>query len=161
MIVAFGVFSQGVYAEDAYMGGQELFNKEIPPIASIGPMAVANLNFNKQGNTIIARAGEKIFSTVNYSSDSTFIDADSLYQIVIGYESVGPQKCIFNELGYRFEGKEGILSFFCEAPDVPGVYEVQCRLSSARSSAEALQGWWDQKGTDYDTRANIGRIIVK
>jgi hypothetical protein len=107
---------------------------------------------------MVARPGEKIFSTVNFSSNASLVDPDSLYQIVIGYENVGPQKCIFNELGYRFEGKDGILSFFCEAPEAPGLYEVQCQLSSERSSVEAMQGWWDQKETEKIT---VGKIIVK
>lgn len=124
-------------------------------------LVVSRLNLNKMGNVVVARPGEKIFSTVNFSSYEDFIEPDSLYQIVIGYEGVGPQKCIFNELGYRFEGKEGILSFFCEAPEYPGVYEVQCKISSARSSAEALQSWWDVKGLDINEKYSLGKIIVK
>ena len=145
--------------QEAY--GESFSNRDIPIVASVGSLSVANFNLNKQGNTIVARKGEKIFSTLNFSCDTPFVNPDSLYQIVIGYENVGPQKCIFNELGYRFEGKEGILSFFCEAPEAPGVYEVQCDISSARSSLEALQSWWDQKTEEYNTKVTVGRIIVK
>jgi hypothetical protein len=155
------VCAASLYADDYSMMAQDPFSKEVIPTVSIEPLSVFNLNFNKQGNIVVARASEKIFSTLNFSGASAFVDPDALYQIVIGYEDVGPQKCIFNELGYRFEGKDGILSFFCEAPEMPGVYEVQCRISSARSSAEALQGWWDQKGMEYSEKVDLGKIVVK
>lgn len=148
-VMSFSFFCGVAQAEDRY------------ETASIEPLSVSRLNFNKQGNVVVARPGEKIFSTVNFSSQGDFVEPDSLYQIVIGYEGVGPKKCIFNELGYRFEGKEGILSFFCEAPETPGVYEVQSKISCAKSSAEALQSWWDLKEIDRDERASIGKIIVK
>jgi len=159
-LCAVGACTQWVYAEN--VGGELLeAHREIPVVSSAGPLSVANFNLNRQGNSIVARSGEKIFSTLNFSCESSFADPNTLYQIVVGYDDVGPQKCIFNELGYQFEGKEGILSFFCEAPTSPGVYEVQCNISSARSSAEALQGWWDQSGGDHDEKVTIGRIIVK
>ena len=153
-----GLAFQAVNAE---MMNFESANREIPVLSKLGPVSIANFNLNRQGNTIVARKNEKIFSTLNFSCDVPFGDPDSLYQIVIGYENVGPQKCIFNELGYRFEGKEGILSFFCEAPDSPGVYDVQCKVFSAGSSVEALQSWWDQKVGDFNSKTTIGRIIVK
>jgi hypothetical protein len=155
-----GACMQGVHAEN--VGGELLEPyREIPVVSSVGPLSVANFNLNRQGNSIVARSGEKIFSTLNFSCESSFADPNSLYQIVVGYDDVGFQKCIFNELGYQFEGKEGILSFFCEAPTSPGVYEVKCRISSARSSAEALQRWWDSSGGEQDEKVIIGRIIVK
>ena len=152
---------QGAYAESMSSMHSEAFSREIPIVSSVGPVSVANFKLNRQGNVIVARQGEKIFSTLNFSCDNAFIDPNSLYQIVVGYEDVGPQKCILNELGYQIEGKEGILSFFCEAPTTPGIYEVQCHISSARSSVEALKLWWDQSGGDYNQKVSIGRIIVK
>lgn len=151
---------QGAYADGVALMNLEPFYREIPSVLSVGPVSVANFNLNRQGNVIVVRKGEKIFSTLNFSCDEPFSDPEALYQIVIGYENLGPQKCIFNELGYRFEGKEGILSFFCEAPSVAGVYDVQCKVFSAHSSAEALQSWWDQKGGE-SSKTTIGRIIVK
>ncbi len=159
-LCAVGASFQGIHADNV---GEEFLeaHRELPVVSSVGPLSVANFNLNRQGSSIVARSGEKIFSTLNFSCESASADPNSLYQIVVGYDDVGPQKCIFNELGYQFEGKEGILSFFCEAPTSPGVYEVQCHISSARSSAEALQSWWDQSGGDYDKKVTIGRIIVK
>lgn len=130
-------------------------------VASANPVSAFNLNFNRQGNTIIARPGEKVFSTLNFSCDDAIPDQDALYQIVIGYEAMGPQKCVFNELGYRFAGKEGILSFFFEAPEYPGIYDVQCHVLSARSSAEALQNWWTLGEESENQKMTVGRIIVK
>lgn len=125
------------------------------------PVSAFNLNFNRQGNTIIARSGEKVFSTLNFSCEDVLPDPDALYQIVIGYEAMGPQKCVFNELGYRFAGKDGILSFFFEAPEAPGVYNVQCQILSARSSVEALQGWWLAGEEGEDQKITIGKVIVR
>ncbi len=151
---------QEMYADNAsnYAGS---LNREIPIVSSVGPLAVANLKLNYQGNVIVARSGEKIFSTLNFSCETPFVTPNSLYQIVVGYDEIGPQKCILNELGYQIEGKEGILSFFCEAPSTPGIYEVQCHMSSASSSVEALQKWWDQPMGDHNEKVTIGRIIVK
>jgi hypothetical protein len=159
-LFALGVSSQSMNASNA--DGMFLqSHREIPIVSTVGPISVANFNLNRQGSSIVARGGERIFSTLNFSCESSHADPNSLYQIVVGYGEVGPQKCIFNELGYQFDGKEGILSFFCEAPKSPGVYEVQCNISSARSSAEALQSWWDQSGGDHDAKVTIGRIVVK
>ncbi len=134
-------------------------SQEIPSEGSMGPLSLTRFNLNRQGNTIIARPGEKIFSTLNFFCQMA--DPEALYQVVIGYEDVGPQKCIFNELGYRFEGEEGIVSFFLEAPAVPGIYDVQCNVSSARSSLEAFQSWWEQKTEGAHEMVTVGRIIVK
>lgn len=146
---------------DPFVSSGETLSMESPSAFDINPLAVGNLNLNKQGNVIVARKGERIFTTLNFFCSPAFADPEALYQIVIGYETIGPQKCIFNELGYRFEGKEGILSFFCEAPETPGIYDVQCHISSERSSAEALQSWWDQKAEESNTKVTVGRIIVK
>lgn len=146
----------GSYASISY--AEEVnFSRE----AAETPVSAFNLNFNRQGNTIVARAGEKVFSTLNFSCEDVLPDPDALYQIVIGYESMGPQKCLFNELGYRFAGKDGILSFFFEAPQESGVYNVQCQILSARSSAEALQSWWTLGEEGEDRKITIGKIIVR
>lgn len=148
----FGTCASVSYAEDG-----EAFSHAV----SANPISAFNLNFNRQGNTIIARSGEKIFSTLNFFCEDVALDSDDLYQIVIGYETMGPQKCVFNELGYRFAGKEGIVSFFFEAPELPGVYNVQCHTLSARSSVEALQNWWTQGEEGENQKTIIGKIIVK
>jgi len=145
----------------AYVGGYAEEVGDDSYIASVNPVSAFNLNFNRQGNTIIARPGEKVFSTLNFSCETALPDPDALYQIVIGYETMGPQKCVFNELGYRFAGKEGILSFFFEAPEFPGVYDVQCHVLSARSSVEALQNWWTLGEEGENQKITVGRIIVK
>ena len=139
------------------MDGQDIYEvmkKDIPSVANAGAMAIANLNLDYQGNKIIARPGEKIFSTVNFSCDTDCVNPNGLNQIIIGYEKLGPQKCIFNELGYRCG--EGILSFWLEAPKTPGIYDVQCCLKQAPSPIEAMQNW-----SNEDTiKVTIGRVIV-
>jgi hypothetical protein len=137
---------------------KESLSMEIPVVATAGALAVANLDLNRQGNVIIARAGEKIFCTLNFSCDSTALDPDALNQIVVGYAELGAQKCIFNELGFRCG--EGIASFFLEAPKEPGIYEVQCRLDQAYSQAEALQRWGEEGGGAVTPKMTIGKIIV-
>lgn len=74
---------------------------------------------------------------------------------------MGPQKCVFNELGYHFAGKDGIVSFFFEAPEESGTYNVQCHVLSARSSAEALQSWWAVEEEEGSQKIIIGKIVVK
>jgi hypothetical protein len=135
--------------------------KNFSDVVFVSPVSASNLNFNSQGNIITARSGEKVFSTLNFSCEHTLPDPDALYQIVIGYEGIGPQKCVFNELGYRFAGKEGILSFFFEAPEEAGVYNVQCQILSARSSVEALQNWWNQAEEGMNQKTILGKIVVK
>jgi hypothetical protein len=146
----------GLCAHVAYAEEEEFVHS-----ISAQPVSAFNLNFNSHGNTINARSGEKVFSTLNFSFENTLSDPDALYQIVIGYEGLGPQKCVFNEFGYRFAGKEGILSFFFEAPEDPGVYNVQGHIVSARSSIEALQNWWSHSEEEVDRKIVLGKIIVK
>lgn len=133
--------------------------EEIPYEALKEPSAVANLNLNRQGNVIVARPGEKIFATLNFLYDADSLDPLSLNQIVIGYSEEGPQKCIFNELGYRCG--EGIASFFLESPRNPGVYEIQCRFEQAYSPLEAMQRWWDEGPEVQGLKMTIGKIIVR
>ncbi|MBS0628089.1 MAG: hypothetical protein JSS09_07760, partial [Verrucomicrobia bacterium] len=77
-----------------------------------------------------------------------------LYQIVVGLEGVGAQKWIFNELGYRVG--TGILPFFLEAPETPGVYNIQFQLEQAYSPLEAMQRF----GGEDSLSMTIGKVIV-
>jgi hypothetical protein len=146
-----GICSSISYAEE----------ENLPQTVSVNPVSVFNLNFNRQGNSIVARSGEKIFSTLNFLCNEGALDPEALYQIVIGYEGMGPQKCVFNELGYRFSGKEGIVSFFFEAPEEVGAYNVQCHVLSAKSSVEAVQRWWSVGEEEGSQKITIGKIFVK
>lgn len=128
--------------------------KELPSVASSGPLAVANLNLNHQGNVIAVEVGEKVFGMLNFHYDAENLEPESLNQIVIGFSEIGPQKCIFNELGYRCG--EGIASFFLKVPDHPGIYEIQCRFDQAYSPKDAMIHWLEQE-SDVMT---IGKVIV-
>jgi hypothetical protein len=129
--------------------------KEMAPIVHIGPLALANLNLNQQGNVIAAEPGEKIFGMLNFHYDFQSLEPESLNQIVIGFSDVGAQKCIFNELGYRCN--EGIASFFLQVPHQPGIYEVQCRFEQAYSPRDAI-GQWSE---DAERLMTVGKIIVR
>jgi hypothetical protein len=50
---------------------------------------------------IFAYSGEKVFGMLHFEYDIEDIEPESLHQIIIGFSESGPQKCIFNELGYR------------------------------------------------------------
>lgn len=128
--------------------------KELPSVASSGPLAIANLNLNHQGNVIAVEPGEKVFGMLNFHYDAESLEPESLNQIVIGFSEVGPQKCIFNELGYRCS--EGIASFFLKVPESPGIYEIQCRFDQAYSPKDAMIHWQEQE-SDVMT---IGKVIV-
>ena len=130
--------------------------KEVPSVAYSGPLALANLNLNHQGSVIAVQPGEKVFGMLNFQYDSHNVDPESLNQIVIGFSKMGPQKCIFNELGYRCN--EGIASFFLQVPENPGIYEIQCRFDQAFSSKEAMIHWAEE---DSDNMMTIGKIIVR
>lgn len=133
----------------------EAMRKEIATVVCSESMSVANLNLNRQGNVILARPGEKIFSTVNFACNTDCIDSNSLNQIIIGYENLGPRKCIFNELGYRCG--EGIASFLLVAPKEPGSYDIQCCLEQAYSPVEAMQNWH----SGDTVKLTIGRVVVR
>ena len=150
-----------IYAWEESEWDHELEFEQQEGEAPGSPLSLMNFNLNRQGDSIVARAGEKIFSTLNFTSDSLSVDPNALYQIVLGFDDLGPQKCIFNQLGYQFDGKEGILSFFCEVPSRPGVYDVKCNITSARSSEDALKSWWNQSELDTLEKVIVGRIIVK
>ena len=136
----------------------ESMKQEIPPVLQSGALSVANLNLNRQGNVIIATAGEKVFSTINFFCETTSLDPDALNQIVIGYAEIGAQKCILNELGYRCG--DGIASFFLVAPKNPGIYEIQCRLDQAYSPSEAMQRWWVEEDSVVGPKITVGKMIV-
>ena len=153
LLVVFGVWSSDVVGFEE--NTLEMNRGEIPTIVCSGNMAIANLNLNGQGNVIVARPGERIFSTVNFSCNTECVNMHSLNQIIIGYEKLGPRKCIFNELGYRCGG-DRITSFFLEAPREPGVYLVQCSLEQEHSPIEAMQNW----DRSREVKLTIGRVIV-
>lgn len=153
-----GAFSvEGAAFPSEMMGGfhLDIMKKEIPAVASSESMTIANLNLDGQGNVIIAKGGERIWSRVNFSCNTDYIEENSLNQIVIGYEGLGFSKCIFNELGYRCGG-EGIIPFVLEAPREPGIYNVQCSLEQSPSRMDAMQNW--ANGTTI--KMTIGRVIV-
>ncbi len=129
-------------------------HQEIPTVVQSGAFAIGYLRLNREGNVIRAAPGEKIFTTLNFSCDRQWIDPESLHQIVIGYQELGPQKCVFNEIGFRCS--EGITSFFLEAPHEEGVYEIACYLDQADSPHKAMLHWWEE-----DTKPVIGKIIVE
>ena len=150
-----GCLLLGSYLQaDPYAYSYQLIRNEIPQVVTEGTISVANLNLNRQGNSIMARPGEKIFSTINFFCDVDYAEMDVLHQIVIGYDMLGAQKCIFNEHGTRYE--EGILSFFLEAPKKEGEYEIQCSLEKAYSPVEALKNW----NSNNSKKFTVGKIIV-
>ena len=133
----------------------EEMRSEVPVEVCGTNATLANLNLNGQGNIIAAHPGERIYSLVNFSCSLEPSDNYTLYQMVIGYEEVGPKKCILNELGYRCCGAM-IQDFWLEAPLEPGVYNIQGFLDSSSSKTEAMRQW---DSTDKE-KMTIGRIIV-
>lgn len=121
---------------------------------------VYNLKLNRQGNIIVSKPNERIFGTFNFSCIREEVPPDTLHQIVIGFEGIGPLKCILNERD-EYCPAEGILPFFCVAPAEPGVYEIKCSLSQLPSAVEAMQHWWDEKKEGDDSKIYLGRVIVR
>ena len=132
----------------------DAIRQETAGMGQIGVIDLSNLNLNKQGNVIAVYPKEKVFATVNMNCDVDDIDPHALYQIVVGLEGMGAQKWIFNELGYRVG--TGILPFFLEAPEVPGIYNIQFQLEQAYSPLEAMQRF----GEEDSFHMIIGKIIV-
>ncbi len=128
--------------------------QETPSEAQIGSVALANLNLNRQGNVVVVYPKEKVFAMVNIACDVNDIDPYALHQIVVGYEGGEAQKCILNEFRYRLGSS--ITSFFLEAPEIPGVYNIQFQLEQAYSPLEAMQCW----GGEDSLQMTIGKIIV-
>lgn len=128
--------------------------QETPSEAQVGSVEIANLNLNRQGNVIVVYPKEKVFAMVNIACDANDIDPYALHQIIVGYEGGEAQKCIFNEFKYRLGSS--ITSFFLEAPETPGVYNIQFQLEQAQSPLEAMQCWGDENAVQM----NIGKIIV-
>lgn len=156
--LALGLFSTTLYGMSASLLDKhfiEEMKRDIPAIAQSGSVGLANLNLNRQGNVIAVYPGEKIFGVVNIACDADQIDPHAVYQIVVGYEALGAEKCIFNDWGYSFD-KNGIISFFVEAPKIAGVYDIQFRLEQARSPLEAMQSW----GSEDSIQMTIGKVIV-
>lgn len=146
-----------LYAESGSLQDYSLLDvmrRETPSIGQIGAVDLGNLNLNRQGNVIAVYPKEKVFATVNMNCNVDDIDPHALYQIVVGLEGEGAQKWIFNELGYRVG--TGILPFFLEAPETPGVYNIQFQLEQAYSPLEAMQRF----GGEDSLHMTIGKIIV-
>lgn len=138
-----------VQAEENYREG------EIPWVSNTDELMAGKLKMNSTGNIITARPGEKIHTLVNYCCNTEDFEPYGLYQVILGYDSLGPKECLMNELGYR-AGGEGISFLWLEAPKNPGIYLVQVSLEHARSRVEALQNW---SGSD-STKLTIGRVEV-
>ena len=119
------------------------------------PIILRNLKLNRQDTQVVAYPGEKLRGIVNMYCAVDDLDPHSLYQIVIGYKEFGAQKCIFHEYGYRCK-KEAILSFYLDAPQKPGGYEVLCRIEQAGSKLEAMQNWEEAS----EMPVTIGRVFV-
>ncbi len=157
MTVCVVFFNLGLYAnssspQDPYF--LDKLKQETPSEAQVGAVAIANLNLNRQGNVIVVYPKEKVFAMVNIACDANDIDPYTLHQIVVGYEGGEAQKCILNEFKYRLGSS--ITSFFLEAPETPGVYNIQFQLEQARSPLEAMQCW----GEEAAVQMIIGKIIV-
>lgn len=151
--------TQGFSAEKLGQEEHQLLDrlkKETPPVVHSGPLALANLNLNHQGNVIVANPGEKVFGMLNFHYDSDGLEPESLNQIVIGFSEVGAQKCIFNEPGYRC--REGIASFFLKVPENPGIYEIQCRFEQSYSPKEAISHWSE---IENEAVMTVGKIVVR
>jgi hypothetical protein len=127
--------------------------QEMAPVVFSGPLSLANLNLNLSGSVVAAQPGEQLFGMLNFEYDKTTLDPDTLNQIVIGFEEMGAQKCIFNEPSYRCA--EGITSFFLNVPSEPGLYEVQCRFEQANNPIEAISSW------DTSEVMVIGKVLVR
>ncbi|MES2200496.1 MAG: hypothetical protein V4489_10085 [Chlamydiota bacterium] len=150
-------FNLGLHAKSSTPQEPYFLDKireETPSAARIGSIALANLNLNRQGNVAVVYPKEKVFAMVNIACDENDIDPYTLHQIVIGYEEGEAQKCIFNEFRYRLGNS--ITSFFLEAPETPGVYNIQFQLEQAYSPLEAMQCW----GEENSLQMTIGKIIV-
>lgn len=148
----FDLYSESRNLKDPYF--LDKMRKETPGDAQIGSVAVANLNLNRQGNVVLVYSREKVFATVNIAFDEDDIDPHALYQIVVGYEGKEAQKCILNEFRYRLG--DVITSFFLEAPEAPGIYNIQVQIEQAYSPLEAMQCW----GREDSLQMTIGKIIV-
>lgn len=135
-------------------GSYKCMQQDIPEVVDLAAVSVTRLNLDAQGNVIIARPGERIYTTINYACDEQCIDPYSLNQIIIGYEDLGPQDCILNELGYRCHS--GIVGFVLRVPKSAGTYNVQCCFVQAYSPAEAMKCWENAEVV----KKTVGQIIV-
>ena len=132
----------------------EAMRLDVSSYPQVGSVSLVNLDLNRQGTVLIAYPGEKVRATVNISCEDKEIDPHTLYQVIVGYEDGGPQKCILNEFGYRLG--DAIRFFFLEAPSEPGEYNIQFRLEETPSPLEAMQNW----GRESSLQMTIGKIIV-
>jgi hypothetical protein len=145
-----------VFPPDMEIGSYvEEMRKEVPSFVCTDSVTIANLNLNGQGNVIVVRPGERIYSIVNLSYNPDVIDDHELNQLIIGYKDIGAKKCIFSEMGYRCAGQM-IQDFWLEAPLTPGVYDVQGFLEQGSSRKEAMQQWDNR---DH-YKVTVGRVIV-
>ncbi|MBM3207291.1 MAG: hypothetical protein FJZ57_01620 [Chlamydiae bacterium] len=154
-VISFSVFASERLGQEEHQLLDRL-RKETPTISYSGPLAVANLNLNHKGSVIIAEPGEKVFGMLHFEYDTEDLEAESLNQIIIGFSDSGPQKCIFNEFGYRCS--EGIASFYLQVPESPGIYEVQCKFEQADSPNNAIDKWDEES---LNSTMTIGKIIVR
>lgn len=127
--------------------------------ATSGVVTLTDLRFNEHHRSVVVKPGEWIDADVICTMDSAAASPIEIYRVVIGYQAIGAQTVIYNQLGRTSEKK--FVQFRLQAPGEPGVYQVRFRTVNTVLESIALTEWQDENGNEPDATTTVGVVVVR
>lgn len=134
-----------------------------------GGVKLANFDIDGQGSVATARAGEILSVVTDYFYAQPNVADGIINQIIVGYDGIGAQACIFHALRKgglyydMYDGRHvtsGTAHFELTAPEEPGIYEIRFRYAMDYTPEAAIAKWWHVGGPPRK-EATIAILIVE
>ncbi len=168
-------YSHAAYSEETILvGGVEVI---LPPAEVIyshgnpypGGVKLVNFDIDGKGPVATVKPGQEMSVVTDYFYAQPNVADDIINQIIVGYDGIGAQACIFYAVrvhGLYYDMHDGshvtsgTAHFKLTAPQDPGIYEIRFRYAMDFTPEEAIEKWWNVGGPPTE-EATIAILIVQ